>query len=83
MNETPDQQRSTAAAMALFSNAFAATLATSGAGTLFTRFGYRSVLLGIAGVALVAAVLFRILITPQRAGTSAAIAAPCLEEGNR
>jgi MFS family permease len=83
MNETPDQQRSTAAAMALFSNAFAATLATSGAGTLFTRFGYRSVLLGIAGVALVAAVLFRILITPQRAGTSAAMAAPCLEEGNR
>jgi predicted MFS family arabinose efflux permease len=83
MNETSDHQRSTAAAMALFSNAFAATFATSGAGTLFTRFGYRPVLLGIAGLALVAAMLFRILITPQRSGTSAANTVACLEEGNR
>lgn len=83
MNETPDPQRSTAAAMALFSNAFAATLATSGAGTLFTRFGYKPVLFGIAGVALVAAMLFRILIAPRPSVTSAAIAVACLEEGQR
>ncbi len=83
MNETPDQQRSTAAAMALFSNAFAATFATSGAGTLFTRFGYKPVLLGIAGVALVAAMLFRILIPLHRPVTSAAIAVACREDGNR
>jgi predicted MFS family arabinose efflux permease len=82
MNETPDQQRSTAAAMALFSNAFAATFATSGAGSLFTRFGYKPVLLGIAGVALVAAMLFRILIPSPRPVTSAAIAVACLEDGN-
>lgn len=83
MNKTPDQHRSTAAAMALFSNAFAATFATSGAGSLFTRFGYKPVLLGIAGLALVAAMLFRILIPPQRPVTSAAVAVACLEEGNR
>lgn len=83
MNETSDRHRSTAAAMALSLNAFAATLATSGAGTLFTRFGYKPVLLGIAGVALAAAMLFRILIAPQGPGASAAIAVACLEDGNR
>jgi MFS family permease len=83
MNKTPDQHRSTAAAMALFSNAFAATFATSGAGSLFTRFGYKPVLLGIAGLALVAAMLFRILISPHRSVTSAAIAVACLEDGSK
>ena len=83
MNKTPDQHRSTAAAMALFSNAFAATFATSGAGSLFTRFGYKPVLLGIAGLGLVAAALFRILIPPQRPVTSTAIAAAYFEDGNK
>lgn len=83
MNETSDRQRSTAAAMALFLNAFAATVATSGAGILFNRFGYKPVLLGIAGVAVVAAMLFRILIPPHRPVTSPAIAVACLEDVNR
>ena len=83
MNETPDTQRSMAAAMALSLNAFAATIATSGAGTLFTRFGYKPVLLGIAAVALVAAMLFRILISPRRPVASAVLAVECLEDGNK
>ena len=83
MNKTPDHQRSTAGAMALFSNAFAATLATAGSGFLFTRFGYKPVLLGIACVALLAAMLFRILISPKGSVSSAAIAIACPEEGSR
>jgi sugar phosphate permease len=66
MNETPDRERSTAAAMTLFCNALAGSAATAGAGILFTRFGYPRVLLGIAVVAAVVAVLFGILIPRRR-----------------
>jgi MFS family permease len=65
MNETPDPERSTAAAMTLFFNALAGSAATAGAGILFTRFGYPPVLLGIAGVAAAIAVLFGLII-PRR-----------------
>jgi hypothetical protein len=65
MNETPDPERSTAAAMTLFCNALAASAATAGAGILFTRFGYPPVLLGIAGIATNVAVLFWLII-PRR-----------------
>jgi MFS family permease len=65
MNETPDAERSTAAAMTLFCNALAGSAATAGAGILFTRFGYPPVLLGIAGIAAAVAVLFWLLI-PRR-----------------
>ena len=65
MNETPDPERSTAAAMTLFCNALAASAATAGAGILFTRFGYPPVLLGIAGVATTVAILFGLII-PRR-----------------
>jgi predicted MFS family arabinose efflux permease len=65
MNETPDAERSTAAAMTLFCNALAGSAATAGAGIMFTRFGYPPVLLGIAGIAAAVAVLFWILI-PRR-----------------
>jgi predicted MFS family arabinose efflux permease len=65
MNETPDAQRSSAAAMTLFCNALAGSIATAGAGALLTRFGYKPVLLGIAAVALATAFLFRWMIVPQ------------------
>ena len=65
MNETPDAERSTAAAMTLFCNALAGSAATAGAGIMFTRFGYPPVLLGIAGIAAAVAVLFWLLI-PRR-----------------
>ncbi|HEY1965234.1 MAG TPA: MFS transporter, partial [Acidobacteriaceae bacterium] len=65
MNETPDPERSTAAAMTLFCNALAGSAATAGAGILFTRFGYPPVLLGIAGMATTVAILFGLII-PRR-----------------
>jgi MFS family permease len=66
MTETPDNERSTAAAMTMFCNALAATAATAGAGILFTRFGYTPVLLGIATLALMVAMLFRLAVAPQK-----------------
>ena len=66
MNETPDRERSTAAAATLFCNALAGSAATAGAGILFTWFGYPRVLLGIAVMAAVIAVLFRLLIPRRR-----------------
>ena len=69
MNETPDAERSTAAAMTLFCNALVGSAATAGAGVLFTRFGYPPVLLGIAGVAATVAILFWLLI-PRRHGNA-------------
>jgi predicted MFS family arabinose efflux permease len=74
MNETPDSERSTAAAMTLFCNALAGSAATAGAGILFTRFGYPPVLLGIAALAIVIAVLFRLLVMPSRSGVAGAAA---------
>ena len=65
MNETPDAERSTAAAMTLFCNALAGSAATAGAGIMFTRFEYPPVLLGIAGIAAAVAVLFWLVI-PRR-----------------
>ena len=65
MTKTPDKERSTAAAMTLFCNALAGSAATAGAGILYARFGYPLTLLGIALLALAAAILFRILIGPQ------------------
>jgi hypothetical protein len=66
MNETPDAERSTAAAMTLFCNALAGSAATAGAGIMFTRFGYPPVLLGIAGLAAAVATLFWLLIPRRR-----------------
>jgi MFS family permease len=66
MDQTPDEDRSTAAAMTLFCNALIGSAATAGAGVLFTRFGYPPVLIGISTVALLAALLFLAFIFPQR-----------------
>jgi predicted MFS family arabinose efflux permease len=66
MTETPDKERTTAAAMTMFCNALAASVATALAGILFTRFGYTPVLLGIAALALAVATLFRLIVAPQK-----------------
>lgn len=65
MNETPDKQRSNAAAMVLFCNALAGSAATAGAGLLFARFGYPTVLFGISAAAITVAVLSRLIIKPR------------------
>jgi MFS family permease len=65
MTETTDSERSTAAAMTMFCNALAGSIATAGAGILFTRFGYTPVLLGIAASALAVATLFRLMVAPR------------------
>jgi MFS family permease len=64
MNETPDKERSTAAAMTLFCNALAGSAATAGTGVLFAHFGYPPVLVGIAIAAVAVSILFRLLIGP-------------------
>jgi MFS family permease len=62
MNETPDGERSSAAAMTMFANALSGAAATSLAGALFTRFGYPPVLLGLALMAAGVCLLFRFLV---------------------
>jgi MFS family permease len=78
MNETPDRERSTAAAMTLFCNALAGAAATAGAGILFMRFGYPPVLSAIASMAAAVAILFWFLIPRRKshvpiAGTDAVL----------
>ena len=71
MNEMPDQDLSTASAMTMFCNTLAGSAATAGAGILFTRFGYPVVVAGIATLALVTAVLFRVLLGQAKGRTVA------------
>jgi predicted MFS family arabinose efflux permease len=68
MNETAEDQRSSASALVMFCNNLASSATTAGAGILLTRFGYTPVLLGIAGCGLSLAVLCRVLLTPNRSG---------------
>lgn len=62
MSRTPDEERSTAAAMTLFCNALFQSSATTGAGILLVQFGYPRVLVGIAALALTVALLFKLLV---------------------
>jgi MFS family permease len=62
MSRVPDEERSTAASMTLFCDALVGVGATAGAGILFTRFGYPIVLAGVAALAVVAAMVFRLLV---------------------
>jgi predicted MFS family arabinose efflux permease len=64
MSRVPDAERSSAAAMTMLSNALMQSGAIAGAGILFARFGYPRVLVGIAGMALIAALLFKSLDMP-------------------
>ena len=65
MSKVPDKDRSSAAAMTLFCNALLQSCATACAGILFVQFGYPRVLLGIAALALTAALLFGTLVAPE------------------
>ncbi len=62
MTRMPDRERSSAASMTLFCNAVFASAATSVAGILYLRFGYPHVLLGISALAVLAAILFWLLV---------------------
>jgi MFS family permease len=64
MSKVPDDERSSASAMTLFCNALFQSFATAGAGILFAQFGYPRVLVGIAVLALMAALLFGSLVAP-------------------
>jgi MFS family permease len=66
MNETPDAERSTAAAMTMFTNALVSSAATAGAGILFTQFGYTHVLVAIAASATGVGLLSRALFSGHR-----------------
>ncbi|MES2221691.1 MAG: MFS transporter [Acidobacteriota bacterium] len=62
MTRMPDRERSSAASMTLFCNAVLSSAATSLAGILYVRFGYPHVLLGIAALAVLAGMLFWVLV---------------------
>ena len=62
MSKVADEERSSAAAMTLFCNALLQSCATAAAGILFAQFGYPRVLVGIAALALTAALLFGMLV---------------------
>ncbi|MGB7191346.1 MAG: MFS transporter [Acidobacteriaceae bacterium] len=62
MSRVPEEERSTASSMTMFCNAVLASGATAGTGILLTRFGYPRVLAGIAVLAVVVAMLFRLLV---------------------
>jgi MFS family permease len=66
MSETPDAERSSAAATTLFLNALASSGATAGAGLLITHFGYSRVFSGLAVVAVLCAALVLLLMTQTR-----------------
>lgn len=68
MSKVTDEERSSAAAMTLFSNAVLQSCATAGAGILFAQFGYPRVLAGIAVLALAAALLFQMLVARKDSG---------------
>jgi MFS family permease len=69
IDEVPDKDLSTASAMTMFCSTLAGSAATAGAGILFTRFGYPAVVAGIATLALVTAVLFRLLLGQAKGRT--------------
>ena len=63
--------------MTLFANALAGALATAVTGVLIARLGYTPAL---AGIALIAALLFRLVIAPQRRSHSTSLGIVRLEE---
>lgn len=62
MTSTPDAQREAVAATLLFCNALVSALTTPVAGALYTRFGYRGPMIGVAMLAFVVAALSRLLL---------------------
>jgi hypothetical protein len=70
MSRIPDAERSTASAMTMFCNAVLQSCATAAAGILFVGFGYPRVLMGIAMLAMVAALLFSFVVGDIRGRAS-------------
>jgi MFS family permease len=66
MNETPEAERSTAAASTMFANSLVSSATTAGAGILFTQFGYSRVLLALAAAAAAIALVCRLLLTQEK-----------------
>jgi predicted MFS family arabinose efflux permease len=70
MSSVPDEDRNTASAAMMFSNALLGSASTAIGGALFARHGYPHVLLGIAVLAAFAAVLFRFIAGNARRASS-------------
>ncbi len=66
MTSTPDGEREAASAMMLFLNGIVSALATPCAGALYTRFGYRVPMLAIGALAILVALLSRVLLAPRK-----------------
>jgi len=64
MSPVPEQQRSTASAMTMFGNSLMQSLAAVVSGVFFVKFGYPRVLSGIAGLGVLAALLFYFVVRP-------------------
>lgn len=62
MTNTPDAQREYVAAALLFGNALVSALTTPAVGALYTRFGYRSPMIGIALLAFLIAAVSQLLL---------------------
>jgi MFS family permease len=62
MNKVDDSEKSNASALNLLTTSLSQAAAATGAGYLLTRFGYPAVILGIAAVAAIAALMFRLLL---------------------
>jgi hypothetical protein len=78
MNEVPEADRASAAAMTMFTNSLVTASATSAAGILLVRFSYLPVVIGMAAAEAALALLFRILI--QDRGTGVAVPAQICAE---
>jgi MFS family permease len=77
MSETPDAERSSAAATTLFLNSLASSGATAGAGLLFTRYGYPHVFSGLAVIAVLCAGLVILLMTQTSSENTITPSEPC------
>lgn len=71
MNETPEANRSTAAALTMFTTSLVSSIATACAGSLFARFGYPPVLLGLAAFTLAVAILCSVVLRTKHSAAAA------------
>jgi predicted MFS family arabinose efflux permease len=70
LSNVSEEEQSSASSITLFCNALVGAGSTACAGILFTKFGYPYVLAGIGILAIVAAIVFRILVGPSSRSVS-------------
>jgi predicted MFS family arabinose efflux permease len=70
MNEVPEEDRASAAAMTMFTSSLVTAGATSAVGVLLVRYSYTPVLIGIAGFEAALAILFRFLMRHRAASVT-------------